>query len=182
MKNVLFILMLLLPFAVEAQKIKTSGIDPFTNEVAIETSFEGLLNRNKFKNQWNEVKVALRYDNGIWSLPSSVLMDKTQQFNPDCLMVLRLSNGYVVNLNASSTGEAMNSERGALGVATQTRVAPFQTKYVGFSDEDITNLRQFPITNLRVTSAMTNFDYEIKGKSSELLMKMINLIDKEISK
>ena len=175
----LFSLMLLLAtfIPIYSQKIVKNGIDPFTNEFAIETSMEGLLSRNKFKNQWNEVKVSLRYDNGVWSIPASVVMDKTQNFNPNCLLVLRLSNGGVITLNANSSGEAMNSERGKLGVATQTRVAPFKTVYIGLKDEDIENLRNFPITNIRVTSEMTNFDYEIKGKNSELFIRFIKLID-----
>lgn len=180
MKHLLIIFMIFVPFIVSAQKIKSNGIDPFTNKIAIETSQEGLLNRNKFKNQWNEVKVSLRYEDGVWSLPASVLMDKTQHFNPDCKLILRLDNGRVVTLNATTTGEAMNSERGALGVATQIRVAPFETTYVGLTDEDIEDMRQYPVTNMRVTSEMTNFDYEIKGKSSDLLIRMIELIDKAL--
>lgn len=180
MKKILTILLFLVPISIYAQKIKSNGVDPFTNKIAIETSEESLLAKNKFKNQWNEVKVSLRYDDGAWSIPASVLMDKTQQFNPECLLVLRLSNGRIISLHATTTGEAMNSERGALGVATQTRVAPFITKYEGLTDEDIDAMEQYPITNIRVTSEMTNFDYEIKGKNSELLMRMINLINSSL--
>lgn len=182
MKKLIAIMMMLLPMLAWGQKIVKNGTDPFTNQIAIETSMEGLLNRNKFKNQWNEVKVALRYDNGTWSVPASILMDKTQYFNPDCLLVLRLSNGRVITLNANSSGEAMNSERGALGAATQTRVAPFQTVYLGLTDDDIEALQEYPITNMRITSEMTKFDYEIKGKSSEVFKRMIKLVDDALHK
>lgn len=109
-------------------------------------------------------------------------MDKTQQFNPECVLLLRLSNGRIVSLHATTSGEAVNSEREALGVATQTRVAPFITKYEGLTEEDIDALKQYPIINIRVTPEMTNFDYEIKGKNSELLIRTTNLINSSIHK
>lgn len=62
MKKLIVIMLLALPIIGQAQKIAQSDIDKFSGKLHVESTMESLVKKNKFKNQWNEFKCALSFE------------------------------------------------------------------------------------------------------------------------
>ena len=177
MKKLLFLL-ILIPILGYGQKIKENKIDKFTGQHVIETTQEGLVKRNKWKNQWQQLLISLRYVNGEWVIPSFIELKEIEKYDEDSQLILLLDNNETIILPSLYTG--IGSEDCPIGLGgINSNVHGFTTVFP-LTNDDIDKLRSHLITDVRISPLGHNYDFEVGTKERDLLQRMIKLIDNNI--
>lgn len=178
MKKLLFLL-ILIPILGYGQKIKENKIDKFTGQHIISTSMEVLWKPKPFTREHKIIEFKLRWVNGEWMMPTLISVDEILKYEEGDGLILLLDNGETIILETLYTGVSSPNYEGNLQGAVNM-LKTFNTVFQ-LSPEDIEKLKKYKITDVRISALGTNIDLEIQGKNQELVMKMIDLIEKTIS-
>lgn len=155
----------------QAQKIKKNEVDKFNGNQIVETSNEAIYKRNGTGNPTHRVWFVLRRTIGdqdtIYSLVSNILLPSIEKYTEDSYIQLLLEDGSSIKSKTLYTG--IGSERWGDGYC-------FSTTYF-ISKDDAKKLRVQKITDIRVKTLGASWDFSIKKKKQELLMKLFGLVD-----
>ena len=178
MKKLTLAMLLLFPMVTMAQRIEKNEIDKFTKQHVVETSQEELIKRNKWKNRWERVLVALRNVNGEWVLPAFIELGEIEKYDENSTMSWLLDNGEVVILKSFYTG--IGSEDCPIGIGGINHNVHGFTTVFNLSDADIEMLRKHTISDVRVSPLGKNYDFVVGKDDSDLIMRMIKVVDNTI--
>ncbi|MDE6353417.1 MAG: hypothetical protein K2K88_09855 [Muribaculaceae bacterium] len=180
MKKLIAMTLMLLPMLARGQKIIKSEIDKFTGQRIVETSQEAIAKRNKWKNQWQQVLVSVRYTDGEWTMPVFFELEEIEKYDENSQVILLLANGERIILPSLYTG--IGAEDCPIGLGgVNSHVHGFST-ILPLENKDVELLRQYEITDVRVSPLGKNYDFVIGKKEGSTIMTMINLIDNAVTK
>lgn len=171
MKKLLFIVFAcFLVSASFAQKIKKSEVDKFSKTRIIETSMESLYSVNFMASGFiYKFDFCIRKAGDSYVMPANILLKEIEKYDEDSGVTFLLDNDDTVVLKTNFTG--IGGEKFGNGYF-------FETSF-NISDVDVQKLREHKITNVRVSYLGGHYDRELKSKKQELVMKCIQLVDKE---
>lgn len=153
-----------------AQKIKKSEVDKFTKTKLVETSLETLYSVNFMGTGLiYRFEFCIRKSGDSYVMPANILMKEIEKYDENSGVTFLLDNDDTVVLKTNYTG--IGGEKFAMGYY-------FDTSF-SISDADVQKLREHKITNVRVSYLGGHYDRELKSKKQELVMKCIQLVDKE---
>ena len=168
MKKILFLLIatLVTSIRVNAQNIQKNEVDKFTKSEIIETSNETLFSRNPmFMGITNSFDFIIRRYNGAYVIAADILMHEIVKYEEGNGVTFLLDNGEIVELTTNYTGVGGN------------RIGPgyeFSTSF-SLTDEDVQNLKQHKITDVRITYLGGSYDHKLKEKKQDLIQRMLDL-------
>ena len=167
-------------FVAWGQKIIKNENDKFTGQRIIETSQEALAKRNKWKNQWQQVITSVRYTDGEWTMPVFFELEEIEKYDENSQVIFLLENGKRIILPSLYTG--IGAEDCPIGLGgVNSNVHGFST-ILPLTNKDVELLRQYMITDVRVSPLGKNYDFVIGKKEGSVIMRMITLIDNAIAK
>lgn len=174
MKQMLF-LSLIFGFAlnVSAQKIKEREIDKFTKLETISTSVETLYTRPTFLGSGRyQFKFHIRKQGEqSYTIFAKISTPECEKYDDNSGISLLLSNGDVVKLRTSYTGVS-----GLEYISSSSKIYTFETAFT-LSKDDVKKLKEFDITDIRVTTIDSYHDQELKNKKGSLIKKMLIMLD-----
>lgn len=171
MRKFLFLLLACLLVATSyAQKIKKSEVDKFTKTKLVETSVESLYSVNFMASGFiYKFDFCIRKADDSYVMPANILMQEIVKYDENSGVTFLLDNDDTVILKTNFTGIGGNKfGKGYF----------FETSF-NISEADVQKLREHKITNVRVSYLGGHYDRELKSKKQELVMKCIQLVDKE---
>ncbi len=171
MKKIVFLLVVcFLATASYAQKIKKSEVDKFTKTKLVETSVESLYSVNFMASGFiYKFDFCIRKSGDSYVMPANILLRDIEKYDENSGVTFLLDNDDTVVLKTNFTG--VGAEKFGNGYF-------FNTSF-DLNDSDVQKLREHKITNVRVSYLGGHYDRELKSKKQELVMKCIQLVDKE---
>ena len=171
MKKVMFLMLVcFMSTASYAQKVKKSEVDKFTKTKIVETSMESLYSVNFMASGFiYKFDFCIRKSGDSYVMPANILLKDIEKYDENSGVTFLLDNDETVELTTNFTG--IGAEKFGNGYF-------FETSF-NISDNDVQKLREHKITNVRVSYLGGHYDRELKSKKQELVMKCIQLVDKE---
>lgn len=171
MKKVLYLLFACMIATTSfAQKIKKSEVDKFTKTKLVETSMESLYSVNFMASGFiYKFDFCIRKSGDSYVMPANILLKDIEKYDENSGVTFLLDNDDTVVLKTNFTG---------VGGSKFGNGYFFETSF-SISDADVQKLREHKITNVRVSYLGGHYDRELKSKKQELVMKCIQLVDKE---
>lgn len=171
MKKVLFLMFACMIATTSfAQKIKKSEIDKFSKTKIVETSMESLYSVNFMASGFiYKFDFCIRKSGDSYVMPANILLKDIEKYDENSGVTFLLDNDDTVVLKTNFTG---------VGGSKFGNGYFFETSF-NISDADVQKLREHKITNVRVSYLGGHYDRELKSKKQELVMKCIQLVDKE---
>ena len=171
MKKIMFLLVVcFLATATYAQKIKKSEVDKFTKTKLVETSVESLYSVNFMASGFiYKFDFCIRKAGDSYIMPANILLRDIEKYDENSGVTFLLDNDDTVVLKTNYTG--VGAEKFGNGYF-------FNTTF-DINDSDVQKLREHKITNVRISYLGGHYDRELKSKKQELVMKCIQLVDKE---
>ena len=102
-------------------------------------------------------------------MPANILLRDIEKYDENSGVTFLLDNDDTVVLKTNYTG--VGAEKFGNGYF-------FNTTF-DINDSDVQKLREHKITNVRISYLGGHYDRELKSKKQELVMKCIQLVDKE---
>ena len=171
MKKLLFIFFACFLVSVSyAQKIMKNEVDKFTKTKIVETSKESLYSENYMGSGWiYKFEFCIRKAGDSYVMPAKILLKDIEKYDENSGVTFLLDNDDIVELKTNFTGVgATNFGKGHF----------FETSF-NINDIDVQKLKEHKITDVRVSYLGGHYDRELKGKKQELVMKCLQLVDKE---
>lgn len=178
MRKLLTIVLILLPIIANGQKIVKNEIDKFTKQHILETSQEALVKRNKWKNQWQQVLISVRNVNGEWSMPSFIELEEVENYDNNSQIILLLDNEEPLILQSLYSG--IGAEDCPIGIGGVNSNVHGFTTILPLSEADVNLLRNHTITDVRVSPLGANYDFVVGKKESDVIKRMIKVIDDKL--
>lgn len=176
MKKVIILMLIMLPMISWGQKIYKNEIDKFSKVHVVETKHERIAYFNKWKRLFpdpSSVTACIRNVDSInWRLPATIRLCEIEKYDENSGLELLLDNDSVMILHTLYTGIGADHVGDTYGFSTCFEL----------SDEDVENLRNHAITDIRVNYFGGHKDFECDKSNRYKLMKMIKLIDETIVK
>lgn len=171
----MFLLILICGFTlnVSAQKIKKREVDKFTKIETITTSVESLyikpdfLSSGTHKFQFNIRKLG----GTSYTIFALITTPECEKYSDDSGVTFLLSNGDIVKLLTSYTGVSEVSY-----ISSSPAIYTFETAFI-LSKEDVDKLKEFDITDVRLTTFDSYHDIELKNKKRSLIKRMLIMLD-----
>ena len=174
MKQML-LLSLIIGFAlnVSAQKIKEREIDKFTKLETISTSVETLYTRSTFLGSGRyQFKFYIRKrGEQSYTIFAKISTPECEKYDDSSGISLLLSNGDVIKLRTSYTGVS-----GLEHISSSSKIYTFETAFI-LSKEDVLKLKEFDITDVRVTTMDSYHDQELMNKKRSIIKRMLIMLD-----
>lgn len=162
--------MSILTSALFAQKIKKNEVDKFTKEQTIETSIESLYSVNFLASGFiYKFDFQIRKVGDVYSMPANILLKEIEKYDENSGVTFLLDNDDTVELTTNFTG---------VGATKYGNGYFFETSFT-LSSDDVKKLKEHKITNVRIRYLGGHYDRELKSKKQELVMKCLQLVDKE---
>ena len=153
-----------------AQKIKKSEVDKFTKTKLVETSMESLYSVNFMASGFiYKFDFCIRKSGDSYVMPANILLKTIEKYDENSGVTFLLDNDETVVLKTNFTG---------IGGKEFGNGYFFETSF-NISDADVQKLREHKIITVRVSYLGGHYDRELKSKKQELVMKCIQLVDKE---
>ena len=111
----------------------------------------------------------IRKSGSSYVMPANILLKEIEKYDENSGVTFLLDNDDTIELKTNFTG--IGGEKFGNGYF-------FETSF-NISDTDVQKLREHKITNVRVSYLGGHYDRELKSKKQELVMKCIQLVDKE---
>ena len=169
MKQMLF-LSLIFGFAlnVSAQKIKEKEIDKFTKLENITTSRETLYTRTIFLDGKYSFGFYIKKQGAdTYTIFANITTPRCAKYDTGNGITLLLSNGETIKLETSYTG---------VSSVDSNKLWHFETAFV-VSKELVNLLKEHDVTDVRLTTIDSYYDFELKDKKRSLLKKMFIMLD-----
>lgn len=158
-----------------AQKITTNEVDAFTKAHKVETSMEKIAQKREFMGEITaRIELAVRNVDGIVTIPCNISKTPIVKYDEKSGLTLLFENGDTAILPTMYTG--VGSESKAMWGDHWFKTV------LNVNEKDLENLRNQKVKAIRLSYFGSYQDFELKGKESELIMKMMRMVDKEISK
>lgn len=171
----LFLFILICGFAlnVSAQKIKEREIDKFTKLENVSTSVESLYTRPTFlgSGTYKFEFYIRKQGEASYTIFAKISTPECEKYSDNSGVSFLLSNGDVVKLQTSYTGVSALSY-----VSSTSKIYTFETAFI-LSKEDVNKLKEFDITDVRVTTIDSYHDQELKSKKRSLIKRMLIMLD-----
>ena len=171
MKKILLLIALTFVTSVSfAQKIKKKEVDKFTKNLTIETSKESLYSVNFMASGFiYKFDFCIRKVGDSYAMPANILLRDIEKYDEKSGVTFLLDNDDTVELITNYTG---------IGATKFGQGYFFETSF-SLSNDDVNKLKEHKITNVRVNYMGGHYDRELKSKKQELVMKCLELVDKE---
>lgn len=168
-----FFVVILLSFIASgtfAQKIKKSEVDKFTKTKIVETSLESLYSVNFMASGYQyKFDFCIRKTGDSYVMPANILLRDIEKYDESSGVTFLLDNDDTVILKTSYTG---------IGATKFANGYYFETAFP-INDDDVQKLKEHKITNVRINYMGGHYDRELKANKQELVMKCLQLVDKE---
>jgi hypothetical protein len=180
MKTILFLVALIIPFISKAQKMGEPNIDKFTNDTTLFTSIEKIGTNVLNFNYSEQLEAYYSKSNRFVYLHLIVeLPDGAEKFfrvSEGNSILIKLADNTLISLQSLADVNAKIDDLpgGFLGQGIpywRADVTLESTK------ETMAKLSSSVITAIRVQSDKSNIDFDINTKSSDIIKKMIQLIN-----
>lgn len=154
---------------VSAQKIKEREIDKFTKLENITTSWETLYTRTIFPSgKYSFGFYIKKQGESSYTIFAEITTPKCMKYDSGNGITLLLLNGETITLETAYTG---------VSGAVADNVWRFKTSFV-LSEEDVQKLKVSDVSDVRLTTIDTYYDFELKDKKRSLLKRMLIMLDK----
>lgn len=171
MKKILFLIFAcFLVSSSYAQRIKKNEVDKFTKTKVVETTWESLYSVNFMASGFiYKFDFCIRKAGDLYVMPANILLKEIEKYDEHSGVTFLLDNEETVVLTTVFTG--IGAEKFGNGYY-------FETSF-NIDATDVQKLKEHKITNVRVSYLGGHYDKELKGKKQELVMKCLQLVDKE---
>lgn len=151
-----------------AQKIKEKTVDKFTNVETAETSTETLYSVNFMASGYtHQFEFSIRKIGDKYEMPANILLKDIEKYDENSGVVFLLENKETIKLLTSYTG--IGASKFGLGYY-------FSTCFT-LSDEDVSKLSKYKITDVRILYMGGHYDREIKKNKQDLVIRMLKLFE-----
>lgn len=160
--------LLLCIFSASAQKIAKNEVDKFTGNSIIETKHEYLFHHN-FAGLGYDYAFLFsirKVNHDSYTMPCRILLRNIEKYDTDSCIIFLLENGNTIKLYTLYTG--IGADKFAQGYYFDT--------VLNMTDEDVAQLKASKITDIRIDYFGGHYDYAIKGKNQDMVIRMIKLI------
>ena len=156
-------------FIAMGQKIVTDEIDAFTKAHLLETTMEKIAQKRNFMGDITDrIELSVRSVDGNITMPCNILKEPMAKYDEESGIILLFEDGATATLKTMYTG---------LGSESKSMWGNNWFKTVLMIDnEDLYNLCNKKITSIRLLYFGGHQDFKIKGKESEMIMKMMQLV------
>ena len=170
---------LLFPFMALAQKMDKPQIDKFTNDTTYFTTTEKIVgNKGSLASSAENIEAYLSNNKGDIKLHLKVELTvfdhgffRISQGNN---VLVKLSDNTIITL---SNIAAVESKREGIGPRITGRLCWTAEVACALSPDVISKISSSTITTIRVEADGQNLDFDVKGKDSGIIKKMIGLIE-----
>ena len=165
------ILLILVPmyFIALGQKIITDEVDAFTKAHILETSMKKIAQKRGIMGRLTDhIELSVRSIDGDITMPCNIFKEPMVKYDEESGIILLFENGAIANLKTIYTGIGGESI-GMWGNNWFKTVLTVDSK-------DLDNLCHQKITAVRLLYFGGHQDFKIKGKESEMIINMMQLV------
>jgi len=175
-KAFIFLLICFACIIVRAQKLQKPIIDKITGDTTWQTSRERLAAKTNF---WgSDILFTYAFKTKQRPFLAFSLLNgqgiKIFSINEGNKAIIKMSDGKIISLSAvtSRTSDVDVAFIGNIDTSTSTNLAFYK-----ISVEDLTVLLSGKMSVVRIETSKGNFDYDIKEKNSEVVSKLLSLLN-----
>lgn len=156
-------------FLAIGQKIITDEVDAFTKAHLLETSMEKIAQKRDFMGDITaRIELSVRSVNGEITIPCNISKTPMIKYDEESGIVFLFENGAIAFLKTMYTG--IGSESKSMWGNNWFKTV------LTVNSQDLDNLCHQKITAIRLQYFGGHQDFKIKGKESELIIKMMRLV------
>lgn len=165
---VVFILLLACVFTASAQcKFEESGIDDFSGEITVHSKNIKMY-QNPLKHTLN---LSILREGDQYQLRLYLYEHSKQKGFDNLELMIKLDNDYVISWELDERIEWTDGKNGSF-----SEPYDYIEHFFDLTDEDVTNMKESPITQMRLVKAHKKKDYKIKGNTGRDFLKAINCV------